>query len=140
MLLYKSHRFHCNGASFEIPDGFYFDSETGDDTPNQIKFVAPDEYYEVEIRVEEDCDGTDEELASVIHDLSPEVVYPIAPLLMNGLAGHHVTYRNRRTQYYEARFALADGTSQLMVLASTAGDILNVDTAALMAGVDPRAE
>lgn len=140
MYLYKNHRFHCDGASFEIPDGFYFDSETNEDTPNLLKIVAPDESYTVEVRIEEDCDGTDEELASVIDDLSPEVVYPVAPLLMNGLAGHHATYRNRRTQYYEAHFGLPDGTTHLLILISTAGDILDVDTAALMAAIAPRAE
>lgn len=139
MLRYINHRFHCGGISFQIPDGYYFDSTPGEESENTIHLCAPDESYGIEIRVEEDCDGSEAELESVISDLTPTIVYPIAPLVVNGLCGHHTTYRNRRTQYYEAWFDMEDGVA-LSVVVETKGDILDVDAAALVAAIDPRPE
>ena len=139
MLQYINHRFHFEGISFQIPDNYFLDSTPGEESENTIHLCAPDESYGVEIRVEEDCDGSEAELASVISDLTPTVVYPIAPLVINGLCGHHATYRNRRTQYYEAWFDIDDGVA-LSVVVETKGDILDVDAAALIAGIDPRPE
>ena len=139
MLQYINHRFHFEGISFQIPDNYFLDSTPGEESENTIHLCAPDESYGVEIWVEEDCDGSEAELASVISDLTPTVVYPIAPLVINGLCGHHATYRNRRTQYYEAWFDIDDGIA-LSVVVETKGDILDVDAAALIAGIDPRPE
>lgn len=139
MLRYINHRFHCGTISFQIPDGFYFNSEPGEESDNTLNLCDPDETFTLELRVEEDCDGSAVELESVINDLAPTVVYPIAPLTINGLSGHHVTYRNRRTQYYEAWFDMADDASFSLII-STAGDILDIDAAAIVTAIDPRPE
>ena len=139
MLQYIKHRFHFEGISFQIPDGFYLDSTFGEESDNTIHLYSSDESFALELRVQEDCDGSEAELASVISDLTPTVVYPIAPLVINGLCGHHATYRNRRTQYYETWFDIDDGIA-LSVVVETKGDIPNVDAVALIAGIDPRAE
>ena len=139
MLQYKNHRVHFEGVSFQIPDGFFLDSTYGEESDNTIHLYSSDETFTLELRVEEDCDGAEAELESVISDLSPTVVYPIAPITVNGLSGHHATYRNRRTQYYEAWFDVDDGVALSMVV-ETKGDILNVDAKALVAAVDPRPE
>ena len=139
MLQYINHRFYCRGISFQIPDGYFLDSTPGEESDNTIRLYAPDESFAVELRVEEDCDGSQAELASVIHDLTPTVVYPIAPITVNGLSGHHATYRNRRTQYYEVWFDIDDGVA-LSLVVETKGDILDVDANTLVTSVDPRPE
>lgn len=139
MLQYINHRFHFGGISFKIPDGYFLDSTYGEESDNTIHLYSPDESFALELRVQEDCDGSAAELESVISDLTPTVVYPIAPLAVNGLSGHHATYRNRRTQYYEAWFDIENDTA-LSVVVETKGDILDVDAAALIAAVDPRPE
>lgn len=137
MLQYKNHRFYWEGISFQIPEGFFFDPVEGCDVLNAIRLFAPDESFTLELRMEEDCMGSEQELASVIHDLEPALVYPIAPLTVNGLQGHHATYRCRRTQYYEAWLEIGEGNA-LSLIIETHGDILDIDTAAVVAAVDPR--
>ena len=136
MMQYKNHRFYWEGISFQIPEGFFFDPVEGCDVLNTIRLFAPDDSFALELRIEEDCVGSEAELASVIHDLEPTLVYPIAPLTINGLQGHHATYRCRRTQYYEAWLDIGEETA-LSLIIETRGDILNVGTAAVLAAVDP---
>ena len=139
MLLYKNHRFYYENISFQIPDGFYYDSAPREESDNLIYLHPADESYDLQLRIEEDCDGSKAELDSVIYDLSATVVYPVAPISCGGLSGHHATYRSRRTQYYEAWFDLEDGRA-LTIVVETKGNILDVDTKALVANVDPKIE
>lgn len=136
MLQYKNNRFHWEGISFQIPEGFFFDPIEGCDVLNTIRLFAPDDSFTLELRIEEDCLGSDLELASVIRDLEPTMVYPIASLNINDLQGHHATYRCRRRQYYEAWFDIGEERA-LRLIIETRGDILDVDTAVLVAAVDP---
>lgn len=135
MMQYKNHRFYWANISFQIPEGFFFDPVEGCDIADTIRLFAPDDSFTLELQIEKDCMGTEEELASVIHDLEPNLVHPIAPLTVNDLQGHHATYRCRRTQYYEAWFDIGKG-SALNFIVSTHGDILDVDTAAVVDAVD----
>ena len=137
MLQYKNHRFYWRRISFQIPEGFFFDPVEGDDAAEALQFFSPDDSFTLELRIEEDCMGSEGELASVIHDLEPTVVYPIAPLTVNGLQGHHAAYRCRRAQYYEAWFDIGDG-SALRLIIKTRDDIRGVDTAAVVADVNLR--
>ena len=89
--------------------------------------------------MEEDSEDSEAELESLIADLKANVVYPISPISVKGLSGFHVTYRSIRTQYYEARFDIAEGGTFLLVV-DTNGDILDIDCAALLSSVDPRLE
>lgn len=137
MLQYKKHRFYWGLISFQIPEGFFFDPVEGTDVLNTIRLFAPDDSFTLELRIEKDCAGLELELASAIHDLEPALVYPIAPLTINGLPGSHATYRCRRIQCYEAWFEIGEGTA-LSLIIETHGDILDIDTAALVAAVDPK--
>lgn len=137
MLQYKNHRFHFGPISFQIPDDFILAPGDGTSIAETLRLYAPDQSFILELRVEEDCMTSALELDSVIHDLEPTVVHPIEPLTVNGLHGHHATYRCRRTQYYEAWFDMEKGRA-LNLIIETHGDILAVDTAAVLAAVDPR--
>lgn len=137
MLQYKSHRFHWSGISFQIPDGFFFDSIEGSDTINTIRLFAPDNSFTLELRIEEDCLGSELELTSVIYDLEPVLLYPIAQLTVNGLRGHHTTYRCRRRQYYEAWFDIGENTA-LSLIIETCGDILDINTTTVLLDIDPQ--
>ena len=137
MLQYNNHRFHCGPISFQIPEGFILAPGDGTSFAETLRLYAPDESFTLELRVEEDCMASVLELASVIHDLEPTVVYPIESLSVNGLHGYHAAYRCRRTQYYEAWFDMEKGRA-LNLIIKTHGDILAVDTAAVFAAVDPR--
>ena len=139
MFQYKNHRFHFGGVSFQIPDGYFFNSEPGGESDNFIQLYAPDQTFTVDIRIEKDCDEVIAELQSVLDDLDPTIVYPPAPLQMNGLTGCHATYRNRRSQSYEAWFELGSETALSMTL-TTPGNILDIDTAAVLSAIDPRAD
>lgn len=141
MLQYKNHRFHHELISFQIPEGFFLDSRPELLANNSIRLYATDESFSLELRVEMDCDSAEQELASVIHDMEPTVIYNVAPLTVNGLRGHYATFRCQRTQYYEAWFDLEEGTA-FSIVVETHGDILAVDTAAVVAAIDlsPRSE
>lgn len=130
---------YCREISFQIPDGYFlnFDPEMVGD--NGVRLYSPDQSYTVELRLEEDCDGSARELTAIIQDLQPTVVYSLAPLTVNNVSGHHTTYRGLRHQHYEAWFDV-DGTTALSLVVETQGDILKIDTAALVAAVDPRLE
>ena len=139
MFRYKNHRFYYDNISFQIPDGFFLDANPDEDTDDYLKLVAPDESYDIDIRFEQDCMDAKSELESVIHDLKAEILRPVAPICMNGLTGYHSTYRDKRTQYYEAWFDIEDSFT-LDVIISTRGNILTIDADAVIAAIDPRRE
>ena len=118
MLRYTNQRFHYGNISFRIPDGYFLSAVPGRESDNSIILYSSDQSFSLELWLEEDCDGSKEELAAVIHDLDATVVYPIAPIMVNGLSGHHATYRGLRTQYYEAWFDV-DATAALSMIVET---------------------
>lgn len=140
MLQYAKHRFHFRGVSFRIPDDFFLDSVPDVKSGNRVLLVAPDRNYSVEIRIEEDTDGSEFELQTEIEDLAPKMVHSIAPIAINGLSGFHATYRNRRSQGYAVWFDLNNGSDCLNIVVSTQGNIENIDTAAIIIDIDPRPE
>lgn len=59
--------------------------QTDTESDNTIHLYSLEEFYSVELWVEENCNGSEAELESVISDLAHTVVYPIAPISVNGL-------------------------------------------------------
>ena len=139
MFQYKNHRFHFGGVSFQIPDGYFFDSGRKDEGDILLRLHAPDQSFAIDVRIEMDLDGILTEMQNMLDDFGSDVVYPPAPLQMNGLNGYHTTYRNHRSQSYEAWFEL-DAENALSLTLTTRSDILAIDTAAVLAAIDPRAE
>ena len=139
MFQYKNHRFHFGGVSFQIPDGYFLDSGRTDESDILLRLHAPDQSHTIEIRIEKDIDGILTEMQNMLYDFGADTVYPPAPLQMNDLTGCHATYQNRRSQSYEAWFELGSETALSLTL-TTPGNILDIDTAAVMAAIDPRVE
>lgn len=92
--------------------------------------------FTLELRLEEDCDSSDQELRTILHGLSPIVLQPVTPVVINGMFGHYTVYRSRRTQHYRAWLNMNRGTAFTIDI-STTGDISDIDTATLLAEVDP---
>ena len=139
MFQYKNHRFHFGGVSIQIPDGYFLDSGRTDAGDILLRLHTPDQSHTIEIRIEKDLDGILTEMQNMLDDFGSDVVYPPAPLTMNGLNGYHTTYRLRRSQSYAAWFAL-DAENVLSLTLTTRSSILDIDTAAVLAAIDPRVE
>lgn len=139
MLLYKNHRFHSKGGSFQLPDGYVIDSITEDDTVIFIPIYAPDRSLFIDIRFEKTINAVLVALPRMLEDFVQTIINPVTPLMMNDLTGCHVTYQRSRTQGYEAWFDLDAGYA-LTIEFRTHGNILDIDTAALLAEIDPRAD
>lgn len=137
MLLYKNHRFHFANLSFQIPEDYFLDTDPEEDANNCIRLWAPGKHYSVVIRVDENSRGSEMELAYVLQGMNPKILHPIRPISVNGLSGHHATYRNTRTQYYEL-WLNVDADVTLLILVVTKEDILKTDVDAVIAAIDPR--
>lgn len=137
MLLYKNHRFHFANVSFQIPEGYFLDTDPEENANNCIRLWDPDKRYSVEIRVDDNTRGSEMELAYVLQGMNPRILNPIRPTTINGLSGHHATYRNTRTQYYEIWLDI-DADVALLILVVTKEDILKLDVASVISAIDPR--
>lgn len=136
MLRYLNHRFHFDGISFQIPDGCLFHAGAAMEEEHCLVLFDADETFTLELRIEEDCDSSDKELRTILHDLSPIVLQPVTPMVINGLFGHYTIYRSRRTQHYMVWLNINRETAFTIDI-STTGDISAIDTAALVTAVDP---
>ena len=137
MLCYKNHRFHVNGASFQIPDGYFLDTEPEDIAQDCVSLWGPEKDFSVSVRVDTNSRGAENELAFILNGMEPTILRPAAPITHNGLSGYHASYRNDRIQYHEIWFDVADGVTML-ILFITKGSILSIDTAAALVSIDAR--
>lgn len=135
MFCYKNHRLCFGHVSFCIPEGYYLDCELGEGIDSIVRFWAPDKSFTIELRVNTECAGSELELASVLHDMKPTVLRAMEAVSINGLSGHHATYRTRRTQYYEMWMDIALGTA-LSLLIETPKNIMDIDISALLTEID----
>lgn len=137
MFRYLNHRFHWNNFSFQIPDGFYLDSEPGEESDNFLWLWFPNGKYALTLHVLNDCSDTKSELESVIADMTPEWSSPIEPITVNGFHGHHAAYHQCHPHYYEVWLQIADSAAFNIVMENPNG-VLDADTAAVIAAIDPR--
>lgn len=124
MLLYKNHRFHYEGVSFAIPDGYYLDTNYGDGASDALDFWTKDKALRIRIAIEHETKGPLAELNSIIRDLEDCVVLEgPQEVFMNGLAGYEAVYDSGRRQYYEMRYALSgSGNLQTEIMLLFVGD------------------
>lgn len=73
MLLYKNHRFHFANVSFQIPEGYFLDTDPEENANNCIRLWNPDRHYSVEVRVDDDSKGSEMELAYVLQGMKPKI-------------------------------------------------------------------
>lgn len=124
MLFYKNHRFHYEGVSFAIPDGYYLDTNYGDGAADALDFWTEDKSLRIRVAIEQETKGSLAELNSAIRDLEDCIVLegPEA-ILMNGLTGYSAVYDSGRRQYYEIRCAISgSGDQQTEIMLLFVGD------------------
>lgn len=134
MLRYKNHRFHAANVSFQIPDGYFLDTDPEENANNCIRLWNPDKLYSVEIRVDDSERGSEMELAYVLQGMNPQILHTIKPTCVNGILGHHATYRNTRTQYYELWLDI-NARLVMLVLVVTKADITKIDVDSVVASL-----
>lgn len=135
MFQYLNHRFHWNNISFQIPDGYYLDSDPEMPDKNTIWLVSPNLDFHISITILNGGEDTRTVLSDSITDMMPKSVSPIAPISINGLHGHHASFRLTRSRYYEILLDLNCDALLDIVMWST-DDSLYDQTAATIAVLD----
>jgi len=109
MLLYENGCFHVGGVSFVILNGFFLKTDPELCLSDGILLYSPDKSYSIELGIVRQEKGTKEFLMDFLSDMEElQVIEPISRVELNGLYGHHVTYKAGRTAYYEARFMIPE--------------------------------
>lgn len=119
MLHYLNGRFCTDSFSFVLPNGFYL--ETVPDFCFEKGFGAwtPDKQNYIEWRVEDDCDGTEEELSRLFAAGSGmKLLEGIKTVEVNGVRGHMAFYRMRTEQAMEMRLSHPNGDQLCLLIHS----------------------
>lgn len=137
MLCYKYHRFHFGKVSFQIPEGYFIDTAPELISDNYLHLYAPDLSFFLDVHVYTESKKSTTELSSVLRDMKHTIIQPISIISINGLTGVHAAYRTEGTQYYEVWLDVEKNVTLLLLL-STKLPIKKIDTASIVAAVDPR--
>ena len=137
MFHYLNHRFHWNNISFQIPDGYYLDSDPELPDKNSIWLISPKLDFRVAITIMTDSEGTLSALSNSISDMKPQLVAPIAPFSVSGLRGHHAAYRLIHPRYHEVFLDLGHG-ELLNILIWSSDDSIYDKTNEVIAALDPK--
>lgn len=137
MLRYKNHRFHYGKVSFQIPEGYFIDTAPELISDNFLHLYAPDMSFFIDIHVYTESKDSTAELSSVLRDMKHTLAHPVSIISINGLTGVHAAYRAQGTQYYEAWLDVEKDVT-LLILLSAKSHIEKIDTASIVAAIDPR--
>lgn len=138
MIRYINNRFEGSGISFRIPDGYYYNSTTGEERPNKLTLHDPAEKYTLDIALCEETQSALGEITFIMDDMKLPLVTPITKIEINGLSGYDVTYQDRRYGYYEMWLDAPSAGACLNIIITIDGNIQEVETAAVVAAIDPR--
>lgn len=120
MLLYKNHRFHYEGVSFAIPEGFYLDTSYDNIHQNTLNLWSEGKNLYICISVQKETQGTYHELSLVLRNLEDIfITNPIAPVSLGGLSGYVATYMIDPKHYWEAHLHIsgeANNQTELLLL------------------------
>lgn len=145
MLLYKNHRFHCEGVSFAIPDGYGLDTSYEEVPEDTLHLWSEDKYLYIRVGIERETKGPFEELAFVLQELD-ECIIDQAPtaLLLNGLSGYGAIYSVGNRQYMEYHLWIAGDNSnqtELLLLFISRGKLpAMAELQELVQSIGPRRE
>lgn len=127
MLLYKNQRFHCEGVSFEIPDGYCLETNYEESPEDTIHLWSADERIHLCIGFERETKGPMQELTFILRELEQCVVLEKPSAVMyGGLRGFAAVYRSGGTQYCETHLGISgmgDDQTGLIILISTHGKL-----------------
>lgn len=118
MLLYKNHRFHCQGVSFTIPEGFYLDTSYDDIHQDTLNLWTKDRSLYICISVQRETQGTHQELSLILRELEDILVTgPIKPISLGGLSGYSAAYTSGPKYYWETHLHISGkGSNQIELL------------------------
>lgn len=139
MFQYLNHRFCLETVSFQIPNGYFFDSEPGEESDDFMRIWSPSRDFSVWIYATKNCDNTKEALMDVLDDIEPHYQSSIEELSINGLYGHQATYYMSSPQYYEAWLQLTSDTALTIIIESDI-DIATIDVSTVLSEIDVRKE
>lgn len=139
MLHYHNHRFHRKNFSFQIPDGFFLDTEPEVEADNYLRLWLPDQKNSLTVDFAENCADTKSELEGVIADMEPRWSSPVEAVTVNGLGGHYAEYHLTHSRYYELWLNLAEGAAVNIVI-RTPDELSGADLSAVLAALDPKME
>lgn len=83
MFCYKNHRLNVHKVSFQIPDGYFINTEPGMEADNFIRLESPGHDHIVDVRFYRDCASPEEELASVMEGMNATTLM-LRPILLYG--------------------------------------------------------
>ena len=140
MLQYKNHRLHCEGVSFQIPDGFFINTQMCPTNEDAAWFASPDKPMDLEVQVRTGFEGAQKELVRRYADETflgkPCAITPV--VLENGLSGYQ-TYSSDEeylcTQTYEVWLDLSEDLALSLYMAANCA-IQEIDVAALIKEMD----
>lgn len=127
MLKYKDGGFHADGASFQLPEGAYIDTDP--ETLIEQGFICWLENYDVWFDILLDGDsGPMSALETLFaHENSPFVPYfPITEISLNGMKGHEVFYHDSKWDYYECHLDVSEDVSVILNVRCPKGGVENL--------------
>ena len=133
MFRYLNHRFHWKKISFQIPDGYYLDSDPEIPDKNTIWLASPHLDFHISITVLTGGEDTFSALSDSITDMMPKCISQIDPISIGGLHGHHASYCLTRSRYYEVFLDLGHGELLNIVMWGTDDAIYDKTTATIAA-------
>ena len=139
MFLYHNHRFYWNNISFQIPNGFYLETEPEMEANAFLWLWFPDRQNSLTLHFFDDCMDTKTELENVISEITPQWSSPIEAITVNGLRGYHARYHLCHERYYEAWLQLEDSAAFNMVIKETT-EQSDAEIAAIFSAIDPKWE
>ena len=125
MLYFKDGRFHKCGASFMIPDGFYFDP-TPDEGLEGFSAWAPNKKLHMELGIEEsraDAKADMEDYFEKGSDLDFQVRSSMITTVVNGLRGYQASYVSNGAAFIEYRLELPEKALLWMTISEKASSI-----------------
>lgn len=109
LVLFKDGRFHMEGISLCIPDGYYLDMDPNEPLGNiTIELVAPNKTHRISIHVSYDKFPPGEQLANMVTEMGAKMLSEPEPITLAGWHGRIATYISLRHIYAEAIFSLED--------------------------------
>ena len=108
-VLFKDGRFHMEGISLCIPDGYYLDMDPKEQWGDvAFELVAPNKTHRISIHVSYDKFTPGEQLVNMVTEMGAKMLSNPEPLTLAGMHGRITTYKTLRHIYAEAIFDLGD--------------------------------
>jgi len=142
MLLYKNHRFHCEGVSFAIPDGYRLDTSYEEVPEDTLHLWSEDESLHICVGIERETKGPYQELVFILRALEKCIVKEKpTEVIYGGLRGYSAVYSSGGNESWEAHLGISgigDDQTGLIMLITAQGKLPNKeDIQVIIEGISP---